>query len=673
MRNPIGRTGWRNVQPPRGDATEAPTEAPAAIPAPDDTLVAPLVYCIVALYAVTFAILSTLQHISFQTHAFDLGNMDQAVWNTVNGRPLEFTNWEGGANRMAAHVEPILFLVAPLYRVYSSPITLLVLQSIVISLGAFPAFWLARDVLRNSFAAAVFSFSYLLAPALEIANLSDFHAVSLSSALLLFAFYYMYKQQYLGFFVAAVLAMSTKEHVPMSVFLMGLYIALAQRRLWIGAAVCSIAAVWTFLAFVVIIPYFNPEGVSPYLSRYDQLGATPMEILLRLLSDPASVIALISEPERVGYLQQLFAPTLYLALLSPATLIMTGPDLAISLLSNFTETYAGKAHYGAVIVPFATASAILGTGLLRKILAHFHRTFAQIVVGLIAAGVLISSLASYYTDVFLPLTDHFPKREDRHAVVRRIMADIPPDAAVSASSQLNPHLAHRRQLSLFPEVEKADHILLDVTASPYPIDTANQWYRVQQLLNSDAWGVAAAKDGYLLLRRGGTSTAIPQEFTDFARAPQDVQYPTLDMAFGDALTLAGYHLEPGAVLHGVDPYAEMTLYWRVNRPIAEDVVIQVSVIDELDNSQVYMERFQAATLWYPSSQWEQGALIRVHVPYLPLRPAERAEVRVGIFSRQPPHDPIPQLLPAPASERLLRDDGLTVRIAELRKGVTFVW
>ena len=46
---------------------------------------------------------------------------------------------------------------------------------------------LARRVLKSDFAAAVFAGSYLLSPALEIANLADFHAVAFSSALLLFA------------------------------------------------------------------------------------------------------------------------------------------------------------------------------------------------------------------------------------------------------------------------------------------------------------------------------------------------------------------------------------------------------------------------------------------------------------------------------------------------------
>ena len=57
---------------------------------------------------VTFGSLSILKHERFETQAFDLGNMDQAVWNTAQGRPFHFTNWEGGQTRLAAHVAALL-------------------------------------------------------------------------------------------------------------------------------------------------------------------------------------------------------------------------------------------------------------------------------------------------------------------------------------------------------------------------------------------------------------------------------------------------------------------------------------------------------------------------------------------------------------------------------------
>ena len=95
------------------------------------------VWGIIVLYVAFFGALTVQKHNAFQTTAFDLGNVDQAVWNTRHGRPFAMTNIEGLTNRLGTHVEPILLPISLLYFVQSDPRLLLLLQTIVIALGAF--------------------------------------------------------------------------------------------------------------------------------------------------------------------------------------------------------------------------------------------------------------------------------------------------------------------------------------------------------------------------------------------------------------------------------------------------------------------------------------------------------------------------------------------------------
>lgn len=637
MAGRFGHVGWRQA---RGvdDAPEAAEQAEVEEHAEpqEDSIVPRLVLGLVLLYALVFAILSVQQHQSFQTHAFDLGNMDQAVWNTAEGRPLEFTNWEGGTNRLAAHVEPILLLVAQVYRFWPDPATLLVLQSVVISLGALPAFWLARRVLRSDFGAAAFAGSYLLSPALEIANLADFHAVAFSSALLLYAFYFVYRRQYWGFAIFAALAMGTKEHVPASVFLMGLYILLVQRQRLVGGVTCAVALIWAGLAFGVIIPHFNPQGVSPYLSRYDRLGGSPSQMVWNMVSNPGATVAILTEETRLEYLRSILGPTLYLGLLSPATLVMTVPDFAINLLSNFTESYAGRAHYGAVLVPFVTVSAILGAGFVRRLLNMLHPAAGQGGVAVLSVAVLVSSVLSFREQVLVPLTDHLPSVTDHHRVVQDVLKLIPPDAAVSAGSTLNPHVSRRRQLSLYPDIAKAEYIVLDVTSSPYPIDVPSLWYRVQQLLQSGQWGVVAGRDG-VLLRRGGETTTIPDDFYSFLDGDNCKGGVEVGASFGGNLRLTRYRLEPAnGRVHGNDPYAKLALCWEASGKIDDDIISVVEIVNE-EGGTIYADRFQPALLWRPASQWQYGQRIQANVAWLPLGAADRGELRVSIRQRTAPY------------------------------------
>ena len=111
------------------------------------------------LFSVYFIFYLTGRHDAFLTNAEDLGIMDQAIWNTINGQMLHQTICNivhdtncynlDGISRFAIHFEPILFPVSFFYLLWSNPKTLLVIQTLVVASGAFPAFWLARLRLQN--------------------------------------------------------------------------------------------------------------------------------------------------------------------------------------------------------------------------------------------------------------------------------------------------------------------------------------------------------------------------------------------------------------------------------------------------------------------------------------------------------------------------------------------
>ena len=89
----------------------------------------------IAAYAAGFGALSVLRHRSFETGRFDLGNMVQAVWATAHGHPLAVTDLPGDqTSRLASHVDPILVVFAPLWRVWPSPAGVLVVPTLALAL-----------------------------------------------------------------------------------------------------------------------------------------------------------------------------------------------------------------------------------------------------------------------------------------------------------------------------------------------------------------------------------------------------------------------------------------------------------------------------------------------------------------------------------------------------------
>src|SRR5437868_331460 len=347
--------------------------APDAMPhTPLFWLATGLVTLAALLFAGYFIFYLTGRHDAYITSAEDLGIMDQAIWSTLHGQlfhqticnTVSDTNCYGfnGISRFAIHFEPILFLVSLFYVVWPNPKTLLVIQSLVVASGAFPAFWLARLRLRNELAAVVIALLYLLYPAQQQATIFDFHAVTFTAALLLFTLYFMYTRRTVWLIVFAILSMACKEEIPLTIMIFGLWSMLFQQRWRSGLALVGIAVGW-FGAAYLITRLFSPLGHPLLSARYGDLGHSPLQIAQTVLLHPKYILqTYLFEPSHVLYLRILLSPAGYLPLLAPWILILATPSLAVNLLSSNSNQHSGFFQYNAEIVPlliFATIEAIV--------------------------------------------------------------------------------------------------------------------------------------------------------------------------------------------------------------------------------------------------------------------------------------------------------------------------
>jgi len=208
-------------------------------------------------YAAYFGWLTLRAHDVYQTGAYDLGIYDQAVWNFVHGNGFRSTIVEGFDTLFADHFEPFLLLLAPLYFLWESPKTLLLVQAAGLALGALPVYLLARDALLAAaagrgpaavnasqerapaptlvqVAALCLAAVYLLYPAVHSANVFEFHPSALAIPLLAYTLYALCRGKWLLFFLFLVLVMSTKEVMPLTTFAVGLYALLVRRERWAG-------------------------------------------------------------------------------------------------------------------------------------------------------------------------------------------------------------------------------------------------------------------------------------------------------------------------------------------------------------------------------------------------------------------------------------------------------
>src|SRR5204862_2767095 len=188
----------------------------------------------------------------------------QTICNVVSDTNCYSVN---GISRFAIHFEPILFPVSLFYLIWPDPNTLLVIQTLVVASGAFPAFWLARLRLRNELAAVAIALVYLLYPAQQQATIFEFHAVTFTASLLLFTLYFMYTRQTVWLFVFAILSMACKEEIPLVIAFFGLWSIIFQQRWRSGLVLVLLAIGWIGLIFWAY-RHFSPTGHPLLASRY---------------------------------------------------------------------------------------------------------------------------------------------------------------------------------------------------------------------------------------------------------------------------------------------------------------------------------------------------------------------------------------------------------------------
>ena len=624
----------------RGAATglqqlDSPAKHPRGERGRYSRLASGLVWLLALMYIALFSWLSILRHETFQSGAMDLGYTDQVVWNTLHGRFMRFSTYENASidlpleefrridTLLAYHVEPLLAVISLLYLVFDSPVTLLVLQTAVIALGAIPAFALARDHLRSDLAGLVYALAYLLAPALQGANMADFHTVAMTSSLLLFALNALHQRRYRSFLALAILSMATREEVSLLVMMMGLYILILLRERRIGALTMLMGIGWFAICTQMILPHFNGLPISPFLHRLAIFGPTLSGSVQNFLREPALLAQWLAKPEIVSYLSGLLATAGFMSLFNPAILALSAPVVAMNVFSAWSWTYSGGAHYSASIIPFVIVSGIYGLGFLAEQASKRFKIPQRIAVIALSALVLLASSYNHRQLGISPLSTTFsvPRITDHHRQVKEIMRQIPDGVSVSAQSNLYPHLGHREKAYLFPAINDAEYIILDITSPSYPITLDRMYSEIWSLLRSPEFELIGARDGCLLLRKsssGEVTITLPDEFYSFARVSQDAVGHPLQARFGTALELVGYDYQVLNVVHAHEPPATITTYWRRLKPLSSDFSMALFFTREDGAIAGNYDGWTSTALWYPPSAWQEGEIVRVETPILPI-------------------------------------------------------
>lgn len=444
-----------------------------------------ILWAMIALYVGYFSYFTILRYKTLYASYFDLGIMHQTVYNTYQAirtgnwsRFLELTNPYGPEQikRMAIHNDILLAFMAPFYFIYSGAETLLVIQSVVLGLGAWAVFRIAGFVfakIRHKNAIAlVFAFAYLMYTPMQRANIFEFHAVALATSFLLFMFYFALVKRYRLSFAFLLLSLFSKEEVGLTTSFFALYLFYEwfrdgrKGRPVFPAVVLLSSLAWFLTSMLLIIPHFRGGGNHFALNYYADFGDSPLKVIFGVMENPKNLFKYIWHIDTLRYFWFTLGPLGLLSLLSPLRLLIAAPEFGINLLSNNWNMRNIIYHYTSVIQPFVFISAIYGAYNLtqfKKI--PFHKRLPLIIPAfLIATTVLFSYFKgplpySREAEVYPYL---YPQKyRDAAAFWKDLLRNK--RWRVSTTGHMAPFFSDRRYYYIFSKnYQLADFVILDL-------------------------------------------------------------------------------------------------------------------------------------------------------------------------------------------------------------------
>jgi uncharacterized membrane protein len=401
-------------------------------------------------FTIVFGRLGVQHHRNFGTWAFDMGIYDQSFWLVSRGKSWVTVR---GIDFWGHHVNLIAIAFAPFYWLGAGPSFLYVAQAAGLGAGAIPTYLLARDRMQNPWVGLVFAFVYLMYAPIQWIAWANFHPEALVVTPLLFAWWFATQRRWRPFFVALVVALSTREDTALVVFVMGLVLWWMlrrdddadhrDRRMVLIAS--GLGVLWYVVSTRLLIPAFNRGREPFYISYfYGNYGSDTFEIVETMARRPDRVVSDATQPDRLRFYRDLLLPWGGLPLAGLVQLAMALPQMLASVIGLSPYARTIRYQYTSVMIAPIVIASIEGATLLWR-----YRFAQRFLLPWLIVCAYVTNIA--WSPSPISANDAvWARPAARHEAMREAVDLVPDGVSVTATYALGPHLSHREQIYDWP-------------------------------------------------------------------------------------------------------------------------------------------------------------------------------------------------------------------------------
>ena len=448
---------------------------------------------IIAISILILLISSIARHELFNSGG-DLAFFDQCVYLISQGKnPISSLL---GFHALADHAAWILYPIALLYKIYPTVYWLFLVQSLSLSLGAIPAYFLSINAGLKESQAIVIVVIYLLYPLIYNANLLEFHPDTIAVPALFMAILSARKQKIVWFCASVIVILGCKAVLSLTVAAMGVGLLLFEKRQLYGIIAIATGIAWFLIANKIIIPFFGHDAalINRHLYRYSYLGNSFSETLKIILLQPKLIFSNIFSLINLEYLFYLFVPVIWgLRPKYMIYMIAAIPCLALNLLADHPSQKNLIWHYSLPIIPFLTLSLIAYVATYQNLIKRKKAIILWSLFWFFALGKF-----GFFAGKYLKNLDNLQATKQAISLVKTQNSVLTTDIIV-------PHLTHRELISFkynINELNNFHYILINVRNPGLVASKADYNNLVNQLKTNSELKLKFQKDDVYLFEKG---------------------------------------------------------------------------------------------------------------------------------------------------------------------------
>ncbi|MFQ3560406.1 DUF2079 domain-containing protein [Streptomyces gramineus] len=359
---------------------------------------------------------SVLRYHRMETRSWDLGIFEQAVRAYAHLRAPVVDLKGPGTDILGDHFSPVTALLAPAYRLFPTPVTLLVAQAALFALAAVPVTRAATRLLGRASGLAI-GVAYGLSWGIQQAVDFDFHEICFAVPLIAFSLEALLRRRWHAALSWAVPLVLVKEDLGLTLTAIALVVAWRARgeaprirRYALGVAVFGVLA--SVVTVTTVIPAFNGTGGYDYWSKVAG-GPNPFA----------------GADTKLRTLAWLLLPTSGLLAVRSPLLLAGAPTLGWRFLSGEEHYWSTDWHYNAVLMPIVLLALADAVDTARNDRRPWLRAYADRLPACAAAAALALTTAQPLSA--LTEADTYRKPE-RAVAAEKLLARIPDGATVES-------------------------------------------------------------------------------------------------------------------------------------------------------------------------------------------------------------------------------------------------